>query len=248
MFRPGGAFPSRFARFALAAWGAAWLGVVAAAAQAPAPGAGSPPPAESAPAAPASETPPAPSPAPAVPSDGLVPPPLVDPKNVQTQTPPAAPGEAEPFVAQEMTLSPLPVVTKPGNAAWDEGFDKITATMRDVLTELSRLGLERAGDMFVVYTQSDDAGFDYEVQVPFSGVTTGKPMGDMSLGGSYSGKVLRFVHTGAFADMDNTYEQIANYLDSKNLEADNTYIEQYRTDPLTTPPDQLTIDILIPLR
>jgi hypothetical protein len=68
----------------------------------------------------------------------------------------------------------------------------------------------------------------------------------MKLGGSYAGKVLKFTHSGSFADMDNTYEQIANYLDEKNVNADELYVERYRTDLVTTAPDALKIDILVP--
>lgn len=83
--------------------------------------------------------------------------------------------------------------------------------------------------------------------MPFSGATTQKPGGGMKLAGSHAGKVLKFAHTGSFSDMDNTYEQIANYLDEKNVDQNEMYIEQYRTDIVTASPESLEIDILVPL-
>ncbi len=183
--------------------------------------------------------------APAQPKDdALTPPPVVDPKPVET-TPIAPPSAA--FIPEELTLAPVPVLALSGHATWEEAYDKLVATMKALDKELSRLGLARAGDAMVVYTASDDLGFDFEAQLPFSGTTTQKPDGSMKLGGSYAGKVLQFSHSGSFADMDNTYEQIANYLDEKNITADELYVERYRTDLAATAPDALKIDILVPV-
>ncbi|MFG1416851.1 GyrI-like domain-containing protein [Xanthobacter sp. V0B-10] len=183
--------------------------------------------------------------APAQPKDdALTPPPVVDPKPVETT--PIAPPSAS-FIPEELTLAPVPVLALSGHATWEEAYDKLVATMKALDKELSRLGLARAGDAMVVYTASDDLGFDFEAQLPFSGTTTQKPEGSMKLGGSYAGKVLKFSHSGSFADMDNTYEQIANYLDEKNITADELYVERYRTDLSATAPDALKIEILVPV-
>jgi len=50
------------------------------------------------------------------------------------------------------------------------------------------------------------------------------------------GKALsKFVHRGSYDNMDNTYEAITNHLDEKKkLEAKDTFIEEYITDPLKT--------------
>ena len=189
----------------------------------------------------------APKDAPQKGQDTLTPPPVVDPKKVETT--PVTPGTppASTFAPDELTLSPVPVLTLSGSSSWEDAYDKLVEAVRKADAELKRLGLTRAGQVFVMYTTSDDRGFDYEVQVPFSGTTTQKPAEPMKLGGSFTGKVLRFVHTGSFGDMDNTYEQIANYLDEKNVEQNDLYIERYRTDLLTASPEALEIEILVPL-
>ena len=56
----------------------------------------------------------------------------------------------------------------------------------------------------------------------------------MSIGKSPEGKALKFVHRGSYDNMDNTYEAITNHLDDKKLEAKDTFIEEYITDPLKT--------------
>jgi effector-binding domain-containing protein len=48
--------------------------------------------------------------------------------------------------------------------------------------------------------------------------------------------------------MDNTYEAITNHLDDKKLEAKDTFIEEYITDPLKTAEDTLVINVYVPLK
>lgn len=182
------------------------------------------------------------APAPSAPAPGASP---IDPKPVETV--PVSPSGRS-LAPQEITLSPVPVLTLSGHASWEEAYDRLVASLQQADKELKRLGLARSGDAFVVYSSSDDLGFEYEVQLPFSGTTTEKPQGGMKIGGSFAGKVLKFSHAGSFADMDNTYEQIANYLDEKNVEQNELYIEQYRSDLLTAKPEALEIDILVPVQ
>ena len=48
--------------------------------------------------------------------------------------------------------------------------------------------------------------------------------------------------------MDSTYELITNYLDEKQLEAKDVFVEQYMKDPITTPENDLVIEIYVPLK
>ena len=45
-----------------------------------------------------------------------------------------------------------------------------------------------------------------------------------------------------------TYEAITNYLDDKQLEAKDLFIEEYVTDPVTTPEDKLVVNIYVPIK
>ncbi|QTL04178.1 GyrI-like domain-containing protein [Aquabacter sp. L1I39] len=193
----------------------------------------------------------APSPAEVAPLPGA-PPALGAPLSPRT-VPPAAPAQQPPAAQdlmspEEVVLSPVPVLGKTGQASWENGFEIIVGSLKAISAELDRLGLKRDGDVMVLYTSSDDAGFEFEAQIPFSGTTQDKPKDGMTLGASFSGKVLKFTHHGSFADMDETYESIANYLDNKNLQAQDAYVEKYLTDPMTTTPDALDVDIFVPLK
>ena len=48
--------------------------------------------------------------------------------------------------------------------------------------------------------------------------------------------------------MDTTYEAITNYLDDKQLDAKDVFIEEYQTDILTTPPDALVVQVFVPVK
>lgn len=215
-----------------------------------------PAPATPAPATPAPATPPPATPAPAdkaPDADGtgdMVAPPVVDPKGVDTT---AVPPGGDPLQRPDgfgdaAEMVPVPVLQKSAKSNWDEGFATIVGTLKGVYAELDRLKLKRVGAPFIVYTMTDDEGFAFEAAVPFAGATTQKPQEGFSFGASPAGKALRFTHRGPYDAMDPTYEQIANLLDAKDLEAQDLYVEEYRADPVTTPEDDLVIDIWVPLK
>ena len=72
--------------------------------------------------------------------------------------------------------------------------------------------------------------------------------GDIAIGKSPSGKALKFIHRGSYDAMDTTYEAITNYLEEKRLEAKDLFVEQYMKDPVTTPEDDLVVEVFVPLK
>lgn len=199
----------------------------------------------------APETPPqdTPSQAPSG-DDNMVAPPVVDPKGVETQaiSPTTDPLKRPDGFGDPAEMKPVPVLMKKAHATWDEAFPTIVATLKEIDAEMARLKLKPAGASFVIYTTTDDLGFDFEAAVPFEGATTEKPQSGVEFSASPAGKALRFTHRGPYDAMDPTYEQIANLLDAKDLEAEDLYVEEYRSDPRTTSPDDLVIDIWVPLK
>ena len=74
------------------------------------------------------------------------------------------------------------------------------------------------------------------------------PLGrDISTGRSPEGKALKFVHRGSYDNMDNTYEAITNFFEEKNIAPKDMFIEQYQTDPRSTPENELVITVLVPV-
>jgi len=205
----------------------------ASASPAPAPSA-SPAPAASASPAPAASATPAPaasaSPTPSAPAQ----PPAA---NVQT---------ADPF-GESITLEPKKVVVVKGTANWDNAFDTLIDSFKVLSTLLDKQGIKPSGNPMIVYTSTDDTGFTFLAEIPIEQEPKSLGKG-MSMGKSPDGKALKFVHRGSYDNMDNTYEAITNHLDEKKLEAKDTFIEEYMTDPLKTAEDKLVINVYVPLK
>lgn len=201
----------------------------------PAPSA-SPAPAASASPAPAT---PAPAPSPAASASPSPSPPAAAATPAPVQT-------ADPF-GQETTLEPRKVVMVKGTANWDSAFDTLIDAFKALNTLLDKQGIKHAGNSMIVYTSTDDTGFTFLAEIPVDQDPKNLPK-DMSIGKSPEGKALKFVHRGSYDNMDNTYEAITNHLDDKKLEAKDTFVEEYLTDPLKTAEDKLVINVFVPLK
>jgi effector-binding domain-containing protein len=234
--------PFRLAMIALIPIAAISLGIGSARAQSPPPAA---PPAASGPAAPAPAPSATPAPAPAETKS-----PADTPSTAQTPaTPPpaAAPVQtADPF-GEQITLEPKTVVIIKGNANWDSAFDTLIDSFKSLSALLDKQGIKPAGNSMIVYTSTDDTGFTYLAEIPVEQDPKNLTKA-MSMGKSPDGKALKFVHRGSYDNMDNTYEAITNHLDDKKLEAKDTFIEEYITDPLKTAEDKLVINVYVPLK
>jgi effector-binding domain-containing protein len=208
--------------------------------------------------APAASPAPAPSASPSpAPSAMPVPPPAETKSPADTPTaekapppapPPPAPNvqAADPF-GEEFTLAPKKVVVMKGTANWDAAFDTLIDSFKALTALLDKQGIKASGNSMIVYTSTDDTGFTFLAQIPVDQDVKNLTK-DMSMGKSPEGKALKFVHRGSYDNMDNTYEAITNHLDDKKLEAKDTFIEEYITDPLKTAEDKLVINVYVPLR
>ncbi|MCK1289092.1 GyrI-like domain-containing protein [Bradyrhizobium sp. 44] len=225
----------------------------ASASPSPAPSASPSPAASAAPVAapsPAASTSPSPSTSPAAspatspsPAASASPSPAPPPAAAAT---PAPVQTADPF-GQETTLEPKKVVMVKGTANWDSAFDTLIDAFKALNTLLDKQGIKHAGNSMIVYTSTDDTGFTFLAEIPVEQDPKNLPK-DMSVGKSPEGKALKFVHRGSYDNMDNTYEAITNHLDDKKLEAKDTFIEEYLTDPLKTAEDKLVINVFVPLK
>ena len=196
------------------------------------------------PAATTPATPPAAAPAPSA-SPTAAPPPAA----TQATPPPASPAPvqtADPF-GEQITLTPKTVVVLKGAANWDSAFDTLLESFKSLSALLDKQGIKPSGNSMIFYTSTDDAGFTYLAEIPVDQDPKNLTKA-MSMGKSPDGKALKFVHRGSYDNMDNTYEAITNHLDDKKLEAKDTFIEEYITDPLKTTEDKLVINVYVPLK
>lgn len=161
-------------------------------------------------------------------------------------SPPAA-DSAEPF-GMELPLPQKTIVYLSGTGRWDSAFDTIQEALRTVSTFLERQGVKPSGDPLVIYTGADDASFQFQAAYPISEPLKNPPQGDLAMGPTPTGPAYKFVHRGSYDAMDNTYEAITNFLDEKNIEAKDMFIEEYTKDPLTVPQEDLVINVWVPTK
>jgi len=162
------------------------------------------------------------------------------------QAAPAPAQAADPF-GQEITLTSKTVVVTKGTANWDTAFDTLLESLKTITSALEKQGTKASGNSMIVYTATDDTGFSYLAEIPVDQEPKDLPK-TISIAKSPEGKALKFVHRGSYDNMDNTYEAITNHLDEKKLEAKDTFIEEYITDPLKTREDKLVINVYVPLK
>jgi effector-binding domain-containing protein len=166
-------------------------------------------------------------------------------------TPPAAapaPAKSDDPFGQEVTLSPKTVVYFKGSGKWDTAFETIVDGFKSVNGFLTKAGVKADGPPMTIYTSTDDNGFQFQAAIPVAAAPKDPPQGDISVGQTPAGRAYKFVHRGSYDSMDTTYEAITNFLDEKGIDAKELFVEEYVTDPISTPEDKLVVDIYVPIK
>ena len=176
---------------------------------------------------------------------------LAMPGHSFAQAPVPAPSQPtapkDPF-GEEVTLASKTILLSKGSANWDSAFETLVEAFKNVHAALQKQGIKPAGPPMTIYTATDDTGFEYQAGVPVTEEPKA-PLGEgLAVGKSPEGRALKFIHRGSYDAMDSTYEAITNHLDEKRLEARDLFVEYYVTDPLTTPEDNLVIEVYVPVK
>ncbi|MDI1346335.1 MAG: GyrI-like domain-containing protein [Pseudolabrys sp.] len=158
---------------------------------------------------------------------------------------PLKPGDA---FGETVTLPERTIVFMKGHTNWDAAFDTLTDAFKSLNEYLDKQGIKPNGPFITIYTQTDDTGFSFQAAAPVASAPANPPKGDIAVGTAPGGKALKFVHRGSYDAMDSTYEAITNYLDDKQLEAKDLFIEEYTTDPVKTDPNSLVINVFVPIK
>ncbi|WP_332684715.1 GyrI-like domain-containing protein [Bosea sp. (in: a-proteobacteria)] len=199
------------------------------------------------PQAPVTPQPVQPAPAPQVP---LEPQPVQPPPTLPDPLPAAPPVQQQtgtpdpnatlagkpgnPSDVDEVRLIARPVLTLPGQASWDQGFQRLSESIALLRAEAAKAGLKAAGRPLTLFIETDDNGFKFEAmlpvdRVPDAAATAGLANG-VRAGQSPTGRSLRFVHTAPYDDIDSTYETITAYLEAKNIVVKDAFLEEYVGD------------------
>ena len=151
-----------------------------------------------------------------------------------TSARPADPVESAGF-GDAVTLTARPALVLEGSSPWDDLY----GTFRKALEQIN--GIARAqgatinGVPMVRFVTSTDDTVAYEVILPVAAPTgAADRFHPAKVGATPAGSALRFVHFGAYDTIDQTYDEIANFLDERSIIAEDAFIEEYVRDPETT--------------
>ncbi len=178
------------------------------------------------------------------PSRGQTTPPPATPAKPTTPTQ-TAPAEQSDAFGQQTTLTAQPMLYVKGSGDWDHAFQIISGAFKKLKAYTDKAGLKPNGLPMTIFTATDDNGFDYEAAVPLAEPPKVSPHDEIAVGQSPAGHALKFVHHGSYDDLDNTYEAITNYLDDKRIDAQDMFIEQYVTDPVSSDGKNLTVNVYV---
>jgi effector-binding domain-containing protein len=155
------------------------------------------------------------------------------------------PGDA---FGEEVNLPVQTIVFFSGSGQWDNAFETIVDGFKAVNGYLQKAGIKPIGPPMTIYTSTNDTSFQFRAAYPVAEPPKDKPTGDIAVDKTTPGKAFKFVHRGSYDDMDTTYDAITNFLDEKQLDAKGLFIEQYVTDPITTPQEKLVVEVFVPVK
>lgn len=159
-------------------------------------------------------------------------------------SPSRIPGDA---FGTEVTLPKRTIIYVAGHTTWDNVFAALVGAFKALDAYLKKAGIEPEGPAMTIYTETDDNGFKFRAARPVAEAPASLTEGNIAVGETPAGRALKFVHRGTYDEVDSTYEAITNYLDDKDIEAKDAFIEEYVSD-LASGPDNMVINILVPVK
>jgi effector-binding domain-containing protein len=143
------------------------------------------------------------------------------------------------LVGQEARLAIQMIVYLDDVAPGGNAFDAILNGLTKIYSFLEKEAVPPTGPAMTIYTPNE-----VRLAVPVGKTPRGLPQG-LSVGKSPEGKALKFVHRGSYDSLEETIEALTDQFEQKGLEAPNVLVEVYLTDPRTTRPDKLVIEIYV---
>jgi effector-binding domain-containing protein len=159
-----------------------------------------------------------------------------------------APLRPDDAFGEQVTLAPRTIVYFRGRGTWDTAFEALLEAFASLKDYVDQQNIKPSGNPLTIYTETDDSGFRFLAALPVAEEPKDRPKGDIAIGTTPSGRALKFTHRGSYESMDTTYEAITNYLDDRQLEAQDTFIEEYVSGPLKAENNDMMIEVYVPLK
>ncbi|WP_170181852.1 GyrI-like domain-containing protein [Phreatobacter stygius] len=132
-------------------------------------------------------------------------------------------------------MTARPALVLAGRATWDDLYGTFRRTLEQLNGLARAQGVVAAGPPMIRFLSSTDDQADYEAILPVVALTQpperylpARP------GTTPAGQTYRFVHFGGYDTMEQTYDEITNFLDERSIQAEDSFVEEYVRDPETT--------------
>ena len=144
-------------------------------------------------------------------------------------------------------IAARPALVFEGQSTWEDGYTSLVNGFQRLRVELARVGLKAGGHPMSVFVSTDDAGFRFQAMAPLAEAPASIPElgAEFKIGQTPSGRAVKFEHRGAYEEIDATYEAITAWLDEKNLDARDFFVEEFAN--LGNGPDDgnLSVDVFV---
>lgn len=160
------------------------------------------------------------------------------PLAAQTAAPPTLPptlppASSAPADVRINEIAARPALVFEGQSTWEDGYTSLANGFQRLRAELDRLGLKASGNPMSVFVSTDDLGFRFQAMAPLAQAPVNPPANPPELGAEFkigqtpSGRAVKFEHRGSYEEIDATYEAITAWLDEKNLDAREFFVEEF---------------------
>ena len=149
---------------------------------------------------------------------------------------------------QEVILPERQIIYFRGHASWDTAFEALLNAFASLKDYVDKQGVKTTGNPMTIYQQTNDTGFDFWAAIPIAEMPKTEPKGNIAIGRAPDGRALEFTHRGTYEALDTTYEAITNYLDNRQLDAKDNFIEEYASGPLKPGDSDVVVDIYVPVK
>jgi effector-binding domain-containing protein len=153
----------------------------------------------------------------------------------------------DPF-GEEITLPARTIIYFRGRGHWDTAFETLVDAFGSLQDYIGVKNIKPTGNPMTIYTDTSDNGFEFLAALPIAEEPADPPKGDIAIGKTPSGRALKFTHRGSYESLDTTYEAITNYLDDRQMEAQDKFIEEYVSGPLKAGDNEMTVEIYVPVK
>jgi effector-binding domain-containing protein len=107
--------------------------------------------------------------------------------------------------------------------------------------------MEQAGARMTINTKWEDNKYEFMNCIPVEDVK-GELSASVEVKDTYAGPTAKIIHTGPYADMEKTYEDIRAFTEQSKFEIVGNPWEVYVNDPGNTPEDKLITHIYFPIK